>query len=1209
MTAVKVTDPANGALTLNSNGSFTYIPSDNWNGTDTFTYKANDGNTDGNTATVSITVNPINDAPVCNDVDLTTDEDTEGSTEPDCTDVDGDSLAYEISSDPDNGEASVESLSLVYDPSDDFNGTDLFSYTAFDGLDYSYEANVNVTVTSVNDSPVIDIEEGINFFSTDEDNDLTITIDDLLDNIDIYDVEGDTLSISAVSNPVNGSVALVDSEIVFTPTPNYNNDEGGSASFDYIISDGNGGTASSTAYIDVYSVNDAPVATDSSVTTSEDTAVEITLSGTDVDGDSLTYSIVSTVSHGALGDIVGNKVTYTPTLNYYGPASFTFKANDGTIDSDTSTVSITVTAVNDAPILATIGNKTVNELENLSFTVSATDPDNSVTYSLTNAPTGATINSSTGVFSFTPTEAQGSGSYTLTVNATDGTNTDSEEITITVNEINVASVAQDISTSTNEDTVKTITLNATDSDLPANTITYVKVTNPSHGAVSISNDQATYTPTANYNGPDSFTYKANDGAIDSLPATVTITITSVNDSPTAVNDAYTTNEDTIYAISPSSLIANDADVDGDTLTVSAVSNPLHGTVQLEDVNPNGNNVIFTPETNYNGPASFDYTITDGNLTDTATVTITYNPVNDAPVVNDDSISTNQDTPVTITLSGSDVDEDALTYEIVDDPANGTLGIISGDQVTYTPNTSYSGNDFFTFIANDGIVDSNTATINIVINDTNAPTVTKLGDGSTDFTLEAGDTPLTFSEVLSDSSKTAVQNALTAGADKGLNYSWSGETLTITASETTIFANDVVVNVSDVAGNTTNSLLIVDSSLTSTQTTPNSDGEATADSDSPEVVITDPDDEVKVTVDGTTEATIDVSSFITDGTGTIPKITINSDSANVVIPATTVTGPAGWDGVIAAPTVTTITLPEISGETLTTNAAIEIGFIDAKLSFDNAVRILLPGQASKRAGYSRPGTAFTEITSICSSDSQAAGDTLGVDGECKIDSGLDLVIWTKHFTKFAAYTQTTNSISTTSSSSSSSSGGTSNPSAPVCNDQKPGSEPVLLSAIAGINSVILTWAKASDPVSYYLITFGTSPGAQTYGNPNIGNKDTTSYTVSGLSGGVTYYFKVRAGNGCAPGDFSNETSALPTGGFIGGVAPGFAPGVLGVTTETKEKLTLSPTASVKISPTQTGQVKGIAASTQRKLSKLILPIISIILSILLVYIYKRRKKNT
>ena len=118
---------------------------------------------------------------------------------------------------------------------------------------------------------------------------------------------------------------------------------------------------------------------------------------------------------------------------------------------------------------------------------------------------------------------------------------------------------------------------------------------------------------------------------------------------------------------------------------------------------------------------------------------------------------------------------------------------------------------------------------------------------------------------------------------------------------------------------------------------------------------------------------------------------------------------------------------------------------------------------------------------------------------------------------------------------------------VCNDQKPGSAPILVSAISGTNNVTLNWNKAIDPVSYYLVAYGISPNNNSYGNPNVGDKNTTSYTVSNLSGSITYCFIVRAGNGCTPGDFSNQICTTPLGGTINGIANSFAPNVLGVST--------------------------------------------------------------
>lgn len=289
-----------------------------------------------------------------------------------------------------------------------------------------------------------------------------------------------------------------------------------------------------------------------------------------------------------------------------------------------------------------------------------------------------------------------------------------------------------------------------------------------------------------------------------------------------------------------------------------------------------------------------------------------------------------------------------------------------------------------------------------------------------------------------------------------------------------------------------------------------------------------------------------------------QITINSDTSQgnigVQIPAwTTISGPANWNGKINAPQVlsnASVTPTADARTTITTQSVIEIGLGDTPLSFNKAVRILMKGQAGKLTGFQR-GTTFTKITQSCNADTQVFADALAENGDCYISLGNDLVIWTKHFTKFVTYIQTPVPQSSSSSNTSSSgSGGSSGSSSSQCVDAKPQSAPKLLSAaVSGRNQVTLTWSKALDPVTYYLVTYGTKPGQPEYGNPNIGGKDTTSYIVKGLENGRDYYFKVRAGNHCMSGEFSNELAVKASGDKRTGPATGFKQGVLSAQNQT------------------------------------------------------------
>jgi cysteine-rich repeat protein len=261
----------------------------------------------------------------------------------------------------------------------------------------------------------------------------------------------------------------------------------------------------------------------------------------------------------------------------------------------------------------------------------------------------------------------------------------------------------DVSVTTAEDTAVAITVSPEDANGDALEITF---TAPSNGSLAGTGASVMYTPKANFAGEETFKVTVSDGQATTI-ATITVTVQPVNDSPVAGNDTATTDENTPLTIAASPLLANDSDVDGQTLTITAVSGAVSGTVALS-----GTNVVFTPEADFSGSASFQYTVSDGTLTATATVTVTVNPVNDAPVATNVTVTTASNTSVAITLTATDVEGGALTFATTV-PAHGALSG-TGANRTYTPVASFAGQDSFTFEASDGALTSNTATVSITI---------------------------------------------------------------------------------------------------------------------------------------------------------------------------------------------------------------------------------------------------------------------------------------------------------------------------------------------------------------------------------------------------------------------------------------------------------------------------------------------------------------
>ena len=695
LTYTLLTQPAHGTLS-GTVPNLTYTPTLNYNGGDSFTFKVNDGTVDSNTATVSITVTPVNDAPVANNQSINVTEDVAKAITLTASDVDGNTLTYSVVVSPTHGTLSGTAPNLTYTPAANYSGNDYFTFKVNDGTVDSNIATVSITVTPVNDAPVANNQN----VTTLEDTQVAITLTG-------SDVDADAITFTVVALPTRGTLSGVAPNLTYTPAANYN----GSDSFTFKVNDGTVDSNIATVSITDTPVNDAPVANNQSVSVTEDVAKAITLTASDVDGNTLAYTVVTSPTHGTLSGSAPN-LTYTPAANYNGNDSFTFKANDGTVDSNIATVSITVTPVNDAPVA---NNQTVTVTEDIlkSITLTGSDVDgNTITYIIVSSPARGTLSGTIPNLTYTPTaNYNGGDSFTFKVN--DGTiDSNTATITITVTPVNDVPIANDQSVTTAEDVAKAITLTANDVD--GNALTYIVLSLPTHGTLSGSAPNLTYTPAANYNGNDNFTFKANDGTVDSNTATISITVTPVNDAPVANDKTVTTAEDTQVAITVTAV-----DPEGDALTYAVVTPHAQGTLI-----GSAPNFTYTPAQNYNGSDSFTFKANDGTVdSNTATVSITITSVNDVPIANNQSVIYDLNTPKAIVLTASDADGNTLTYSIVSGPTHGTLDTNSGQNITFTPDFNYNGSDQFTFKVNDGTVDSNIATVFLTFNtgSNNAPT--------------------------------------------------------------------------------------------------------------------------------------------------------------------------------------------------------------------------------------------------------------------------------------------------------------------------------------------------------------------------------------------------------------------------------------------------------------------------------------------------------
>ncbi|HFD4085417.1 tandem-95 repeat protein [Vibrio parahaemolyticus] len=687
--------PANGTVSVNPDGSVTYTPNDNYHGTDSFTYIVTSGGVSEST-TVSVDVTPVNDAPVAKDDIATTQEDTAVTIDvlPNDSDVDGDKLSIESASVPkEQGTVEVVNGKLVFTPAENFNGDAEITYTVTDGQ-LTDEAKVTVTVNPVNDAPTIKVDA---VESITED---AVSIDTVVAALTVRDTDTpeDQLAVSLENNS-NGYFVLVGNEVKLTQAgvDAVNNDELNlkDLTISASVSDGVNPTANDSDSLIVNRVNDAPTIKVDAVESITEDAVSIdtvvaalTVRDTDTPEDQLAVSLENN-SNGYFV-LVGNEVKLTQAgvdavnndeLNLKD-LTISASVSDGVNPTANDSDSLIVNRVNDAPTVENaIADQELSE-DFATYTIDLNDAfkdsDSALNFSVS-GNSNVLVSIENGIATISPT-ADWNGSETLTFTATDPSGESiSQRMDFTV--ASVADIVADKATVV-EDTPTIIKVLGNDTFEGDGKVVSLDANNgPANGTVSVNPDgSVTYTPNDNYHGTDSFTYIVTSGGV-SESTTVSVDVTPVNDAPVAKDDIATTQEDTVVTID---VLPNDTDVDGDKLSIQSATVPeAQGKVEIVD-----GKLVFTPAENFNGDAEITYTVTDGQLTDEAKVTVTVNPVNDAPTIKVDAVESitedavSTDTVVaTLTVRDTDTPEDQLTVSL-ENNSNGYF-VLVGNEVKLT----------------------------------------------------------------------------------------------------------------------------------------------------------------------------------------------------------------------------------------------------------------------------------------------------------------------------------------------------------------------------------------------------------------------------------------------------------------------------------------------------------------------------------------------
>jgi len=634
--------------------------------------------------TIVVSFSKINTPPVANDTSVYTEEDVKVTGFMEATDIDGDSLTYQVTKPGSLGRVHfVDETTgeFIYTPKTNKFGTDTISFTASDGKKTADPATITVYIDEVNDVPKaypdrIEINEA----------EIDITLKAI-------DMDGDALTYKIVNPPNRGELSGHPPNLVYKPF----DDTRALDFFSFTASDSESTSDTATVTI-IIGEPDAQIHCD------EDTLGTYIIESLPDD----TFTITTPAEHGKVTGI-GKEVFYMPEPDFYGFDKFDYSSPSM---PGNKTLNIYVRPIKDAPRINMPSSLTVLEGESLPITVIIFDVDGDpLETTVETPPNGEWIDDSVPTLIYKPLK-NFSGQDLITILSKDAEFETVGTIDITVIPKNVKPKAFPDKFQVNEDMSLSGSLRAEDAN--NDDLNYVLKTSTGHGKVTITNRHTgtfTYTPNPNYAGPDEFSFVASDGKLESDITTIIINVFQVYDRPIAIDGQLYLFEDEDQKGKLQS-----KNIDDIGLIYKIFKQGQRGTATI--TNHATGEFMFSPNDNQNDEDHFEFMVTHSEnrtYTSIARVDIYFTPVNDPPVVSGNEATTDENTPVTLTLMGEDIDNenDTLQFNIVQIPSRGKYEL-NGNQLIYTPNKGFWGEDHLKYTANDGEKDSNEAIIRFFV---------------------------------------------------------------------------------------------------------------------------------------------------------------------------------------------------------------------------------------------------------------------------------------------------------------------------------------------------------------------------------------------------------------------------------------------------------------------------------------------------------------